>query len=128
MTKVHDSFRVARTQWRNFQGHDESSLFLQRALIAVAVLLGSSIAVRTADAAQEFHMCDLFSIDDAAQLVGQPIVDTVEGGESSRFVCARYAERAATLLEVTRYPSADDARAQVQVGTMIAGLVTQTAW
>jgi hypothetical protein len=96
--------------------------WLQRGLIAVAVLLGSTFVARTSDAAQEFHVCDLFSIDDAAQLVGQPIVNTVEAGEDSRFVCAHYAVHAATLLEVTRYPSADDARASVQGGTMIAGL------
>jgi hypothetical protein len=91
-------------------------------LIAVAILLGSTFVAPTSAAAQEIHTCDLFSIDDAEQLVGQPIVRTDEGAEDSRFVCARYGDHAATLLEVTRYASADIARAYVQGGTTIAGL------
>lgn len=96
--------------------------FLQRGFMTVAILIGSTFMARTAAAAQEFHMCELFDIDDAARLVGQPIVDTVEGAEESRFVCARYAVHAATLLEVTRYANAGDAAAQLPVGTTIAGL------
>lgn len=95
---------------------------LQRGFITVAILIGSTFMARTAAAAQEFHMCELFDIDDAARLVEQPIVNTFEGAEGSRFVCARYAEHAATLLEVTRYANAGDAAARLPVGTMIAGL------
>jgi hypothetical protein len=96
--------------------------FLLRGLIAVAVLFGTSFVARTSDAAQEFHLCDLFSSDEAALLVRQPIVNTVEGGTDASFVCARYADHAATLLEVKRYPSAADARSRVPVGATIAGL------
>ncbi len=96
--------------------------FLQRGLMTVAILIGSTILARTAAAAQEFHLCELFDIDDAARLVRQPIVNTVEAAEGSRFVCARYAVHAATLLEVTRYANAGDAAAQLSGGTALAGL------
>jgi hypothetical protein len=96
--------------------------FLRRGVIAVAVLVVASFGARTANAAQEFHLCDLFGLDDAARLVGEPIVNTVEGSEDPRFVCARYGSHSATLLEVTRYRSANDAQSRLPIGAKIAGL------
>jgi hypothetical protein len=79
--------------------------FWQRGLLVSLWLLASASA---AQAAQAFRMCDLFSTDEAAQLVGQPIVNTVEGAQDAQWVCARYGEHAATLLELKQYQTAAD--------------------
>jgi hypothetical protein len=98
-----------------------TTTFLQRALAAFAIL-GSGGAMPISAAAQELQLCELFSVDDAAQLVGQPIVNTVQATEGSRSVCARYADHAATLLEVNRFADADGARPYVLGGDPIDGL------
>jgi hypothetical protein len=98
------------------------AFFLKRGLIVVAILLGSTFVARTSDAAEEFRVCDLFSIDDAEQLIGQPIVNTVERAEDPVFLCEHRGDHAAAVLQVRRYSGAEDARAHVPTGTMIAGL------
>lgn len=80
----------------------------QRGLLVGLWLLASTSVAQAASAAEGFSMCDLFSTDEAAGLVGQPIVNTVEGAENAQWVCARYGQHAATLLELRQYQSAAD--------------------
>jgi hypothetical protein len=89
-------------------------------LLVSLCLMGSTLVAPAANAAQDFHMCDLFSTDDAAQLVGQPIVNSTEGAQDGQWVCARYAEHAATLLELKQYQNAQDAG--LHGGTEVLGL------
>jgi hypothetical protein len=80
----------------------------QRGLLVSVCLLGATLVAYPARAAADLRMCDLFSTDEAAQLVGQPIINSTEGAEDTQWVCARYGAHAATLLELKLYQTAQD--------------------
>jgi hypothetical protein len=89
-------------------------------LLVSLFLMGSTVVAHASDAAQGLDMCDLIGQDEAEQLDGQPIVNYVEGAQDGQWVCARYGQHAATLLELKQYQSAPDAN--LHGGTEIPGL------
>ena len=93
------------------------SLWLRGLLVSLC-LLGSTSVAHATPAVQSLRMCDLFSTDKAGQLVGEPIANTVEGAENAQWVCARYGQHAATLLELKYYQTEQS----VYGGTDVPGL------
>jgi hypothetical protein len=97
-------------------------------LLVSLCLLGTTSVAHATTTAQALRMCDLFSTDEAAQLAGQPIINTVEAGENGQWVCARYAQHAATLLELKQYQTPQSVYGDIDVPGLgdAAALITSS--